>query len=147
VRAGEAPIALVVPAGFGAAPVAFGPRAAGAPRARVELLADRSDPIAPQLVAGLLQKVAFSGMPDLLIEGGIAALDRVAAFTPDQKDRMAEVVAGARAGSAADATASTDPGAVPRAGGDDAPIEISTRDLLGETKKNPMVAFYAAGSA
>jgi ABC-2 type transport system permease protein len=24
-------------------------------------------------------------------------------------------------------------------------IEISTRDLLGETKKNPMVAFYAAG--
>lgn len=136
VRAGKAPIALVVPAGFSAASFGFGPRAAGAERPRVELLADRSDPIAPQLVAGLLQKIAFTGLPDLTIAGGIDALDRVAAFTPEQKARMAQVVAGARSGAAAR-------GAAERADG--SLIEVSTRDLLGETKKNPMVAFYAAG--
>jgi ABC-2 type transport system permease protein len=136
VRAGEAPLALVVPGGFGAARLAFGRAPAGAPRPRVELLADRSDPIAPQLVAGLLQKVVFTRLPELTIAGGVDALDPVAQFTPEQRARMAELAAAAGAASER---------AAPGGGAGDAPIEIATRDLLGETKKNPMVAFYAAG--
>ena len=46
-------------------PIQFGP-SSGAPR--LLLLADSADPVAPQVVAGLLQKVALTAMPD--VDGG-----------------------------------------------------------------------------
>jgi len=135
VRDGEAAVALVVPAGFGAASFAFGPAGAGQPK--LELLADSSDPIASQMTAGLLQKVIFSGLGDAFLEGGIESLDRVAGFDSAQKERLAALLEAARA---ADASK-------PAGGGGSAglPVAIEVRDLLGETKRNPMIAFYAAG--
>lgn len=131
VRGGEAAVALVVPKGFGATPLAFGPNEA---RPRLVLLADTSDPIAPQLVSGLLQKALFTGLGDLLLEGGIDSLDRVAFFTPDQKGKLAGLLAQARLRPAgADA------------GGAALPVTIETVDLLGTGKRHPLVAFYAAG--
>ena len=146
VREGEVSVALVVPAGFGAARLSFGPAANPAdpaPRPRLELLADRADPIAPQIVSGLLQKVTFTGLPELSIESGVASLDAVAEFTPEQKERIAAVAEAARKATGADPSDLTNRERREAATG--ALIEIAIRDLLGETKKNPMVAFYAAG--
>lgn len=137
VRDGKAAVALIVPAGFGAARFAFGPAATDRPR--LELVADSSDPIAAQMTAGLLQKAILGGMGDAFLEGGIDSLDRVAGFDAAQKARLAALLEQARAGSAAA------PGAGNGGGEPGLPVAIETRDLLGETKRNPMVAFYAAG--
>ena len=67
VRAGTAPVALIIPKGFGAAPIGFGP-AEGRPK--LLLLADSSDLIAPQVVTGLLQKVSMTAMPDAMAHSG-----------------------------------------------------------------------------
>ena len=135
VRDGEAPLALVVPAGFGAARLSFAP-GGDAERPRLILLADSSDPIAPQLVTGLLQKALFSGLGDLFLEGGIDSLDGVAFFTPEQRTRLAGLLEQVRAEPRA--------AAGPAAGGA-LPIAVEVVDLLGAGKENPLVAFYAAG--
>ena len=137
VRSGEAAVALVIPPGFGARSFGFGPVEGRKPE--VELLADSSDPIASRMAGGLLQKVIFTGLPDLFLAGGIDSLDRLAGFSAEQRSRFADLLEHLRAAETAA------PAATP-AGGDDAlPVTIRTRDLLGEGKKNPLVAFYAAG--
>lgn len=135
VRAGEAPIALVVPKGFGATPIRFGP-AEGGPR--LQVLADTSDPIAPQVFTGLLQKVAMTAMPDVMAETGIEQLDRWGGdLTPEQKARLRQSVASLRE------ETRTEAGSGPDAGG--GLVAVDVRDVLGETKKNPTVAVLAAG--
>lgn len=134
IRAGDAAVALVVPRGFGERRFSFGPAAGERPK--IELLTDSADPIAGQMTAGLLQKVVFTGLQDLFLEGGIASLDRVAGFSPEQHDRFSSLVEGLRRQHA---------GAEGGGGGMTLPIDIETHDLLGEGKKNPLVAFYAAG--
>ena len=54
----------------------FGPAQPGAPR--IKLLADVSDPIAPQMVGGLLQKVTMTAAPDLMIKSGIGQFEKYA---------------------------------------------------------------------
>lgn len=130
-----------MPKGFGAGRFAFGPAEEGKPK--IELLTDSSDPIAGQMTAGLLQKVVFTSLQDLFLEGGIDSLDQVAAFTPEQRERFASLLDEVRRrrtgteGAAGEEVASD--------GGMALPIEIETHDLLGEGKENPLVAFYAAG--
>jgi ABC-2 type transport system permease protein len=136
VREGEASVALVVPRGFAEARFAFGPSDPAATRPKLVLLVDSSDPIAGEMTAGLLQKSLFMGQSDLFLEGGIDALDRVSALTPEQRQTFARLVEQARD--------------QPRASTGDAgdlglPVDLEKVDLLGETKKNPLVAFYAAG--
>jgi ABC-2 type transport system permease protein len=63
VRSGDIPVALIVPPGFGDRPVHFG---ATGDRPKVTILADPSDPIAVEVLAGLVQKVtltALAGVP------------------------------------------------------------------------------------
>ncbi len=60
VRAGSLPVALVIPKGFDQVPPA--PGSPGG-RSRLVLLADSSDPIAPQVVSGLLQGIAARSLP------------------------------------------------------------------------------------
>jgi len=136
VRGGEASVALVVPRGFAEARFAFGPSDPAATRPKLVLLVDSSDPIAGEMTAGLLQKALFIGQSDLFLEGGIDALDHVSAFTPEQRQAFARLVEEARE--------------QPRASSGDAgdlalPVDLEKVDLLGETKRNPLVAFYAAG--
>ena len=68
VREGDLPVAVVLPAGFGSGGFIFG-GSANAPH--VQLLADVSDPIAPQLVYGLLQKTVMTAAPDVVARSGI----------------------------------------------------------------------------
>ena len=62
-------------------------RSDGPPRRpHLQLLADVSDQIAPQMVHGLLQKVAMTSAPDILMKGGLAQFERYAgAMTPEQR--------------------------------------------------------------
>jgi ABC-2 type transport system permease protein len=136
VRGGEASVALVVPRGFAEARFAFGPPDPAAPRPKLVLLVDSADPIAGEMTAGLLQKALFTGQSDLFLEGGIDALDRVAPFTPEQRETFARLLDQARA---------VPPAAAPGSAGSELPVDLETIDLMGESKRNPLVAFYAAG--
>ena len=135
VRAGELPVALIVPKGFGQGAIRFGP---ATDRAKLALLSDPSDPIAPQVLAGLLLKVAMTAMPDAMARGGIEALDRRGGhLTDEQRRNLEENVR--RLGEAPVASA---------AGGSDQGsglVDVTRRDVLGQKKGNPMIAFYAAG--
>ena len=86
VKAGEAPVALIVPRGFGENPISF---RGGQDRPTIELLNDNSDMVAWQMVAGLLQKVAMTSMPDVMAEQGSKYADQfVGGFTREQRKRM-----------------------------------------------------------
>lgn len=133
VREGDLPLALIIPKGFGEAPIQFGPSSA---RPKLLLLADSSDPVAPQVAIGLLQKVAGTSMPDVMAQQGIEAIDRWGgALTPEQRSRLEENVRWLRERSAA----------VPTAGGSDGLVNVEVQDILGTTKKNPTSAMLAAG--
>ena len=137
VKAGTAPVALIIPHGFGEHPISFGPTQPNQPT--ILLLKDSSDMIAPQVIAGLLQKVAMTSMPDIMAEQGSKYVDQYAGgFTPEQKKRIDAGIEALRkresGGQQADSADSN--------GG--MPIPVTTRDVVGENKNNKMVSFYAA---
>ena len=88
VKNGTMPVAIVLPKGFGSGGRFFS-RDDSVPK--VQLLADVSDPIAPQMVQGLLQKVSFTAAPDMLANEGVGMLERYGGpLTPAQKQSMTE---------------------------------------------------------
>ncbi|HYM07661.1 MAG TPA: ABC transporter permease [Terriglobales bacterium] len=137
VKDGTAPVALIVPHGFGENPIAFG----GAPKSpTIQLLKDSSDMVASQMVAGLLQKVAMTSMPDLMAEIGSKYMDQYAGgFTAEQRKRIDSGLDQLRREESKGGAAAT-------AGGAQGTglISVKTRDVVGENKENPMVSFYAA---
>ncbi len=136
VRAGDLPVAVIVPKGFGEAPIAFGPAAGGT---KLRILNDSSDPIAAQVVYGLIQKSAILSMPDAMAAEGAKFLDRASGgLTAEQRVRVDQSMADLRA--LVDAKRKGKAGTL---SGGLIPAEI--RDVVGEDKKNPLVAFYAAG--
>jgi len=138
VKAGEAPVGLVVPRGFGENGMSFG---GGGARVAIRLLKDSSDMIAPQVVAGLLQKVAMTSMPDVMAEMGSKYVDQYAGgFTAEQRKRIDAGLAQLRRQPAAGSGQTTG-----GSGSNDAMlISVTARDVVGENKHNPMVSFYAA---
>lgn len=134
VRSGEAPVALIIPRGFSQQSLSFGP--APAQGLNVTLLSDSSDPIAAEVVNGLLQKSVMSALPDTMIAGGMTQFEEWSGgLTPEQKTNL-----DTNAKAAVDATAA------PAAGGSSMSLlEVAVKDLFGEKKKSPLVAFYAAG--
>ncbi len=135
VRAGSVPLALIIPKGFGEAPIRFG---ASARRPKLELLADSSDPVAPQVVSGLLQGIAATAMPEAMARTGMEELDRWGGgLTPEQRAKMEENLRALR-----ERTASGAPARGAAAAG---LVDVEVRDVLGETKKNPTSALLAAG--
>ena len=139
VRAGDLSVALVIPKGFGEKPIAFGP-GSGQPALRV--LADSSDPIAPQVLQGLLQRAAMTALPGAMAREGMAEVDRWSGgLTPEQKARMDDAL---RAIEAPRPPGQVDPPARTRtaAGG---LVAVEVRDVVGQAKRSPLVTFYAAG--
>ena len=85
VKNGAVPVAVILPKGLGGASRFWGDRGAGAGPA-VLLLADVSDPVAPQVVQGLLQKVSFTAAPDAMAVEGIAMFEKYSGpLTPQQR--------------------------------------------------------------
>jgi ABC-2 type transport system permease protein len=144
VKAGDAPVALIIPAGFGQHPIAFGPDAGGS---TLQLLNDQSDTIAPQIVVGLLQKVAITSMPSAMADEGMKYADKyVGGFTPAQKAKVDEGLEALRkleadgktgAGSGNSGSGSSD-------GMSAGIVAVNVRAVVGENKKSPMISYYAA---
>jgi ABC-2 type transport system permease protein len=86
VKAGRVPVAIVLPKGFGADGRFFS-RSETAPK--IQVLVDVSDPIASQMVQGLLQKVSFTAAPSMMANEGLGMLEKYGgALTPEQRASM-----------------------------------------------------------
>jgi ABC-2 type transport system permease protein len=142
VKQGVAPAALIIPKGFGANPVAFGP---GTDRKPIRILHDSSDPVAAQVVAGLLQKVVMTSLPDTMAGEGMKYFDQASGgLTPQQRQNVESNLSKFRdqidkrgqAGSAPAADSANNAGGM---------VAVDMRDVVGENKRSPMVAFSAAG--
>jgi ABC-2 type transport system permease protein len=105
---------------------------------KVQVLADVSDPIAPQIVMGLLQKVSFTAAPDMLATEGMGMLEKYGGpMTPQQKESMDSWK---KALSAQDPSATTSGGAAEVG----LPIELVNVMQPGGDSR-PTISFYAAG--
>jgi ABC-2 type transport system permease protein len=136
VQNGDVPVAIVLPKGLGATAISFGPTPAGSPH--VQLLADVSDPIAPQMVGGLLQKVTMTAAPDLMLKGGIGQFEKYAgALTPEQRANVATFLPTLQTGQTG-GTATT-------RGTNSFGVGIDTVDVMRKGKSESLVSFYAAG--
>ncbi|MGH9367830.1 MAG: ABC transporter permease [Thermoanaerobaculia bacterium] len=136
VREGDLPLALVIPAGFGRAPIQFGP-SPGAPKLLV--LADSADPVAPQILSGLLQKVAITALPDVMASSGVSQMDRWGApLTEQQKARFEEGMRALRERAAGAEEGGEQAGATGL-------VAVEVKDILGESKTSPASALLAAG--
>ncbi len=134
IREGDLPVAIVLPKGIGGVSL-FAPTADGATPVKVQLLADVSDPVAPQVVAGLLQKVAFTAAPVTMATEGMSMFEKFGgAMTPQQKKVMDDWQQSG-GGLSADGSGTGEMG-----------LPIETINVLqpegGDTN---MVSFYAAG--
>ncbi|HEX6465333.1 MAG TPA: ABC transporter permease, partial [Vicinamibacterales bacterium] len=158
VKNGDVPVAVVLPKGLESGLSTFG-RTSDAPR--IQLLADVSDRVAPPMVGGLIQKVAMTSAPDILMQSGMKQFERYAGqLTPEQRTAVdtwlpllrqrAENSAGAGTG-----TPSTSAAAAPgtsaagtSTSGDTNSfmgIGIDTVDVMRQGKTESLISFYAAG--
>jgi ABC-2 type transport system permease protein len=144
VRQGDVPVAVILPKGIGARRMFWRAASAGGPAgvsdAKVQLLADVSDPVAPQMVLGLLQKVSFTAAPDAMAVEGLQMFEKYTGpMTPAQKQATDSWLAEIRQQSAAPAASASSPAA---------PFGLPTEivNVMQPTSTDgDMVAFYAAG--
>jgi ABC-2 type transport system permease protein len=166
VKAGEISVALVIPKGWGTRPISFEPdaaqrtaQAAASPaqtapdqtnpqesNTQIQLLYDASDSIAPQMVGGLLQKVAMTSMPLTMAEQGMKrTADNIGGFTPQQQARMEENLGKLREALAKrDAAAATPTPAAASGQGSGGLIAVQNRSVVGEARNTNMISYYAA---
>ncbi len=133
VRAGDAPVALVIPKGFGATKIRFDVANNG-PAFR--LMSDSADPIADQVVGGLLQKTMMTSMPEMMMDAGVSEVDRWSGgLTAQQKAALDQNMKSYRTFSAKPATSAKSSDL----------IRIEKTDVVGQNKSNVVAALYAAG--
>jgi ABC-2 type transport system permease protein len=83
VRNGRVPVAVVLPKGLEGLAKFWAAPATGT---KVLLLSDVSDPVAPQVVQGLLQKVSFTAAPEMMAADGLAMFEKHSGpLTPQQR--------------------------------------------------------------
>jgi ABC-2 type transport system permease protein len=134
VREGDAPVALIIPKGLGAMQIRFDTPNNG-PAFR--LLADSADPIADQVVGGLLQKTMMMSMPEMMMDAGVSEVDRWSGgLTAQQKATIDQNMKGYRTFSARTPANATRTESI---------IRIETTDIIGQNKANVIAALYAAG--
>ena len=137
VRAGTVPVTVVIPSGLGASFATNG-FAGGGPS--IELLADVSDKIAPQMLLGLLQKVTMSAAPDLMVQGGLTQFEKNAGAMTDQQRKAVQAWLPTLKPQAS--------GTSPAGGETPAAMGVGTRivDVMASvTRRGSLVSFYAAG--
>ncbi len=144
VEDGDVPVAIILPEGFGSTVGRF-----FGDVAPIDLLIDTADPIAGRLVGGLLQKTAFTALPDLMVDQGLSAFEEHGGpMTPAQRLAAGALkrfltTGGGPIGEGNDSGSASDDGF--EFGG---PITVNTIDVhqSDERKKNPAVSYYAAGT-
>ena len=138
VKNGGVQVAVVLPKGLGQGRRFWADQAS--PQPIVELLADVSDPIAPQVVQGLLQKVAFTAAPELMAAEGLSMFEKYGGPLTDVQRKafdqwLSNLKQSPASGSDAPAASSTAVGLK---------TEIVNVMQPGEGP-NTTVSFYAAG--
>ena len=133
VRNGDVPVAIVIPKGVGAGFEEHGFAGSDVP---IALLSDPSDPVAPQMVQGLLQKVTMTAAPDLMMQGGMKQFERYAgALTPEQRKSVDGWIPRLKADAG---TASN--------GGAAMSMPVQVIDVMRtDDRKGSLISFYAAG--
>lgn len=105
------------------------------------MMKDSSDMIAPQIIAGLLQKVVMTAMPDLMAEQGSKYFEQeLGGLSAEQRKRMDAGLQALREREQ-NTPQGTASGGSSSGGG---MLRIEARDVVGMNKQNPMVSFYAA---
>jgi len=108
------------------------------------VLADTSNQAASQVIAGLLQKVIMTGVPDVLMKGNIEQFEKYAGpLTETQRQAMDQFQGLLQEQRERPGVQAAGPGNLTGQG----LVPVKVIDLLGETKKNPVIAFYAAATA
>jgi ABC-2 type transport system permease protein len=135
VRSGDVPIAVVLPRGMGSA---FAERGFAGSGPKVQLLADPSDPIASNMVQGLMQKVVMTAAPDLMMAGGVKQFEKFGgALTAQQRAAVAAwlpQLQASAAGGSGDGTALT------------MGVGVEVVDVMRtDNRRGSLISFYAAG--
>ena len=135
VRSGKVSAAIIIPKGAGESFFNFAKQ-----RPAVEVLADSSDPVASQMLAGMLQGQAMTAAPDAMLKSGVGELKKWSGdLTPKQQEAVDRALERMKAkGSGSDRESNGISGGL---------LNVKVVDLLGEQKANPVVAFYAAATA
>jgi len=148
VRNGVAPAALIIPSGFSSHPISFGPTSSSSPRPTFQILHDSSDPVAAQVLAGMLQKTVMMSLPATMASAGSQYFDQeIGGLTPQQRQQMEASLNALRKledqqSTNATSSATGAKSAAPNLSG---LVSVNVRDVVGEKKRNPMIAYYAAG--
>jgi ABC-2 type transport system permease protein len=147
VKAGDVSVALIIPQGWGANPITFGPDQQTNPH-KIQLLNDSSDAIAPQVVSGMLQKAAMTSMPATMASLGEKYTEKyVGTLTPEQRKQWNDNLAylknleSQRAQPGAGSSANP---ASESSRGFSGIIAVQTRAVVGETQNKPALSYYAA---
>jgi ABC-2 type transport system permease protein len=132
VRNGDVPVAVVIPRGIGAS---FGQGGGTTGGVAISLLADPSDPVAPNMVNGLLQKVTMTAAPDLLMQSGLKQFETYAGeLTPQQRAAVDAWLPRLKSGGAGSAG-----GGVPG-------VNVQVVDVMRtDDRRGSLISFYAAG--
>lgn len=144
VRSGDAPAALIIPAGFGENPISFGP---GGSRPKFRILHDSSDPVAAQVVAGMLQKTVMTSMPAMMADAGSKYFAGwVGGLTPEQRAKMDKGLGELRTlEQKRDAQPAGPDSATGSSSDFNGLVSVDVQDVVGEKKRSPMISYYAAG--
>jgi ABC-2 type transport system permease protein len=138
VKSGRVPVAVVLPAGLAKGRTMWSEGRAAAPK--VSLLADVSDPVAPQVVLGLLQKVSFTAAPETMATEGMALFEKYGGpLTPAQQEARRGWLARLEQGTAGDSS-------TPASASE--PFGLATEIVNVMQPDQPvssMISFYAAG--
>src|SRR5262249_15389433 len=134
VRDGKVSAAIILPKGLSQSFPSF-----SGDRPTIEVLADTSDPVAPQMLSGMLQGLVMTAAPDAMLKGGLGELSKWGgALTPKQQ----EVIEKAEQFLNRPAQEGQNEGAATSG-----LLKVKVVDVLGQEKANPVVAFYAAATA
>jgi ABC-2 type transport system permease protein len=144
VKAGDVSVALIIPQGWGANPLAFGPdRDSNGPK--IQLLNDSSDAIAPQVVSGILQKAAMTSMPATMAEMGQKYTEKyVGQLTPAQRKQWDDNMAYLKKLQQERAQPSAGSSSSSGSNGFNGPVAVQAHAVLGESQNKPMISYYAA---
>jgi ABC-2 type transport system permease protein len=135
VKDGSVPVAVILPKGIGEARIFGGPPDPSQVQAKVQILADVSDPIAPQVVAGLLQKVSFTAAPDRMADQGMELFSKYGGGLTPQQDQALKSWKQELQSPSGGTTAAASIGL---------PIE-TVNVMQKDDGNNSLVSFYAAG--
>jgi len=142
VKAGVAPAAVIIPKGFGDHPIGFGDDSGAEP---IQLLHDSADPVAAPYVSGMLQKTVMTSLPDVMAGEGMKYFEQAAGvLTPGQHDRIAAMLSDLHKTVAENNANGGGGGTSQESSGMTGLVNVKVRDVVGEKKQSPMIAYYAA---